>query len=235
MMRHQFVTVLLAAVILSGAARVQGSGCDTVVSRTTLSALSGRRFGSVRVVTLPPVPLPGPAGHLSRLHVRTREKTVRRQPLLAAGDSVDTLRVAESLRRLRCHRYLTDVVIEGTSSDATSPVELTVTTRDGWSTNPSLRVRSNSSTAVGVTERNLFGTGWEATLSIGSEAGRVGIGAALASVDPTLESLPERGRLAETALAVSLDRYINFVDLSRSWGLDGAVFSASLGARGRLV
>lgn len=74
--------------------------------------------------------------------------------------------------------YLTDVFVEGTSCDSAGPVGLTVTTHDGWSTRPTLRVGSNSST-LRLTERNLFGTGREASVSVKSDAGRVGVGAAL--------------------------------------------------------
>lgn len=51
----QLAGVLLSTIILPVTVRAQE--CDTVVSRTSLSALSGRRIQSLRVVTLGPAPL----------------------------------------------------------------------------------------------------------------------------------------------------------------------------------
>src|SRR5687768_14522402 len=90
----------LGALAVSASAAL-GQECAEVASQTSLAALTGRRIAAVRVVTADPEPLPGPAGVLSGLHVRTRESTVRRDLLLVPGDTVDTLKVAESLRRLR--------------------------------------------------------------------------------------------------------------------------------------
>lgn len=178
-MRSRRTTLLRLALvlpaILAGSA-VRAQGCDTVSSRTSLASLSGRRVASVRIVTESPSSLPGPAALLDRLHVRTRERTVRRELLVAAGDTVDTLRVAESLRRLRRLRFLTDPEVRATNCGG--PVSLTVVTRDLWSTRPSVKVRS-ASAAFEVRERNLLGTGRQASLGVRSDRGRIGIGATL--------------------------------------------------------
>lgn len=156
-------------------------GCRRLESRTTLAPLSGRPIASVRVEPLPPPSLPGPAALFDGLHVLTRERTVRRQLRFATGDRVDTLAIAESLRRLRRLRYLGDAFVAGTvcGDSANAPVELTVVTRDAWSTKPSVRLRSSGSGSIGVTERNVLGTGREASLAIRSDAGRIGVGGAL--------------------------------------------------------
>jgi hypothetical protein len=169
--------IVLVALVASAAPLGAQAPCDTTVSRTTLSTMSGRRIGAVDVQTLDPDPLPGAAAALDWIHVRTRDATVRRQLLFAPGDTVDTLRIGESLRRLRHLHYLVDVAVRGTSCSPDVPVHLTVVTRDDWSTKPSIRVRSASSSALGLTERNLFGSGREASVDVSTDAGRVGLGA----------------------------------------------------------
>lgn len=153
--------------------------CDSLSSQTSLATLSGRRIGAVAVVTTDPEPLPGPAAVLNGLHVRTRESTIRRELLVAPGGTVDTLRVAESLRRLRQLRFLVDAEVRAT--DCGGPVDLTFVTRDGWSTKPNVQVGS-STAAVELRERNLLGTGRQATLSLRSDRGRIGVGATI--LDP---------------------------------------------------
>ena len=171
--RHLVYALVLAA----GARSAYAQQCDSLTSRTSLAELSGREVGSLRVTPLAPAPFPGPARVLERLHVRTRDKTVRRQLLIAPGDTVDTLAVAESLRRLRALPYLADAMVRAVTCGS-RPTDLTVVTRDEWSTRPSVQVRSASS-AFELTERNLFGSGREATLGIHSALGRTGVGVAL--------------------------------------------------------
>ena len=130
-----------------------------MTSRTSLSAFAGTPIRSLRIVTQSPQGLPGVGTALDKLHVRTRERTVRRQLLFAAGDTVDTLAVAESVRRLRQDRYLRDVELRGVRCQGA--VDLVVTTRDDWSVKPKLQVRSAGKSELGLTERNLLGSGRE--------------------------------------------------------------------------
>ena len=129
--------------------------------------MAGRRVRSLRIETRNPESLPLALSVLDRLHVRTRDATIRRLMLVTAGDTVDTLRVAESLRRLRQLRYLSDAVVLGTAC-GDGPVDLAVITQDLWSVRPSLQVRSTSQ-ALTLTERNVFGTGREATIGLKSD------------------------------------------------------------------
>src|SRR5256885_11756985 len=99
---------LSLAIAFTGTPRAGAQGCDSVLSRTALAALSGSRVGSVRVETRAPDALPAIVSALDHLHIRTRESTVQRLLLFAPGDTVDTLLVAESMRRLRQLRYLGD-------------------------------------------------------------------------------------------------------------------------------
>jgi len=113
-------------------------------------------------------------GALDRLHVRTRERTVRRQLLFAAGDTVDTLAVAESVRRLRGDRYLRDVELRAVRCRGV--VDLVLVTRDDWSAKPKLQVRSGGNSELGLTERNLLGSGRELSMHMRTQQGRLGVG-----------------------------------------------------------
>ncbi len=165
-----------------------------------VGSLSGRPIAWVHVITHAPDPLPGPAAILDGIHVRTRPNTVRRELLFAAGDTVDSIRVAESMRRLRALRYLANVLLstspagnDACSSSRASVVTLrplaaiglTVTTRDSWSTQPSLRAGGGAAgNVVGLEERNLLGTGRVAKAYLRTDNGRVGAG--VAYIDPWL-------------------------------------------------
>ena len=176
------------------------AACQQATSRTSLAVFSGRRVRSVDVVSVAPPPLPGMAAPASRLHVRTRPATVRRLLLVVPGDTVDTLRVAESLRRIRQQRYLGDAIVEGRSCPGDDgAVRLTVTTHDEWSTKGTLQLRANASQTLALTERNLLGTGRELSLAVRQDAGRTGLGASV--VDPWLLGTRLRAELSRTAYA----------------------------------
>ncbi|HEU4564533.1 MAG TPA: hypothetical protein VFS05_07790 [Gemmatimonadaceae bacterium] len=192
-----------------------GQRCRTVASRTSLAQLSGARIASVDIETRAPDPIRIIGPIVDRLHVTTRESTVRRQLLFAPGDTVDTLRVAESMRRLRGQRYLGDVRVVARRCGDDSPVALTVTTRDLWSTKASVRVQGNSQSVIGLTERNLLGTGREASAYVRTERQRVGVGAAL--IDPWFLGTPLRAVLGTNSYR------------------DGADWFATLGSRQRSV
>ena len=166
---------LIASVCVSCASLARAQQCDTVSSRTSMSAFSGAPIRSLRIVTESPPAFPGVARALDGLHVKTREATVRRQLLFGAGDTLDTLEVGESVRRLRHLRYLRDVELRGVRCGA-GPVDLVLATRDDWSVKPKLQVRSAGKSEVGVTERNLFGSGRELSMHVRSQQGRVGVG-----------------------------------------------------------
>lgn len=156
-----------------------GAACDSVTMRTALGDLSGEPIRKVRVQTLSLPSKSGITALIDRFHVRTREGTVRRHLLFAAGDTVDTLRLAESLRRLRSLRYLSDARITARSCSDDPGVDLDVVTQDVWSTKATLKTSSSSASFIAVTERNLLGSGREATLSVRSDRSRIGVGAAL--------------------------------------------------------
>ena len=171
------LAALALAVPRSAATAQTPSSCAPIVTRTAPGPLSGARIDSVRIVTLPPDPLPGPAAMVEHLHVRTQERIIRRQVRFAAGDTVDTLRIADAMRHLRQRRYLADAWLEARPCNADGGVTLTLTTRDSWSTRPEMRLGASGSATVGLEERNLFGTGRAASLYVRSSRSRLGVGA----------------------------------------------------------
>jgi hypothetical protein len=170
------IVVLPAVLLCSGVAHSQQ--CDSVSSQTSMSAFSGIPIRSVRIVTQAPPEFPGVARALDNLHVRTREATIRRQIRFRAGEPLDTLAVGESIRRLRRLRYLRDVVLSGVRCDG-GPVDLVLSTRDDWSVKPKVQVGSAGKSEIGVTERNLLGSGRELSMHVRSQQGRVGAGVTL--------------------------------------------------------
>ena len=191
----------------------------TPVPLSDLGSLHGRAISALTVTTSPPDRMPGAAGALGALHVRTGEATIRRQFLLRQGEPFDTLRAIESIHRLKRQTYLADVSLEvkqcaGAAGEIPT-VELRLTTRDSWSTRPTIKVRSSSTASAGLEERNVFGTGRSIKTYISSDAGRTGVG--IAYSDPWLFNSP----LSAT--------------VSRNAYRDGHDWRASLGTRERSV
>jgi hypothetical protein len=150
-------------------------------SRSSLASLSGARITSVEVVTEGPE-LPGLTHLGAPLHPVSRETTVRRQLLFAPGDTVDTLMIGETMRRLRRQRTFTDAVLLARQCGDSAGVGLVLRTRDSWTLRPTARLRSASSLSLGIEERNLLGTG--RTISLTSEMSNRGPGAAVSLTDP---------------------------------------------------
>jgi hypothetical protein len=166
--------------------------CAVTESRSSLAALSGARISSIDVRSEGPS-LPGLARLAAPLHPASREQTIRRQLLFAPGDTVDTLLVGETMRRLRRQRLFSDAVLLARRCDGSTGVGLVVQTRDSWTLRPTARLRSASSLSLGVEERNLFGTG--RTVAVTSEMSRRGTGAGVSLVDPWLFGSDVAGNL----------------------------------------
>lgn len=160
--------------------------CDTTVTRTTAGNLSGARIRSLVIRTEGPPAIPGVGRIASHLHATTRVATVRRDLRFTERDTVDTVQVGESMRRLRQRSYLRDAVLTGVRCGGDS-VDVYLTTRDRWSLSASVSVQSNTSYG-GLDERNLFGTGREGSVLIASRQGK--LGGALGYTDPYLLNLP---------------------------------------------
>jgi len=173
-----FIPIWVAGV-RPAAASAQGAGaCDTIVFRTPDSSFSGATIRSLTLRTHWGDPDDtGWRAVARRLHVRTRESTIRQSLLFAPGDTVDTLRVAESLRRLRARPYLNDASITARSCEGSPDIDLTVNTNDAWSIKTTVQTGSRNDASVSITERNLMGTGREASFQLRSDQSRLGAGA----------------------------------------------------------
>ncbi|GJG87721.1 hypothetical protein tb265_29020 [Gemmatimonadetes bacterium T265] len=174
--------------------------CRRVESRTNLAEVSGRTIGTLDVVAgAPQTPrVPFLARLAGRTHVRTQQRTLRRFLLIAPRDTVDTLRVAESLRRLRRLGYLDDVLLVANDCGPATPLAVTLLARDAVSLRPDLRFNTGTrpdagtgttaappqSYSAGFAERNLLGTGRD--LSAAAIGTRDRNGFAVAASDPAV-------------------------------------------------
>ena len=171
------LSIALAAAVLPGILLGQEPPqCTVLKSEVTLGPVSGHRIDSVFVETAKPH-LGRLASLLEKIHVRTRPDVIRRELLFAPGDTVDTLSVAESLRRLRKLSFLDYARVEARQcpTQTGESLALTVVTRDSWTTRPDIR-GSSVSPRVGLTERNLFGTGRTVGIDLASRNGTLGAG-----------------------------------------------------------
>ena len=157
--------------------------CAVLESRSSLATLSGARISSVEIISDRPL-LPGPAERLSMLHIASQPSLIRRQVLFAAGDTIDTLLVGETMRRLRSQHIYSDAVLLATRCDPEGPVAVVLRTRDSWTLRPSLRLRTGNQLSVGIEDRNFMGTGRAITVS--REMTVRGVGASGALTDPFL-------------------------------------------------
>jgi len=97
----------------------------------------------------------------NRLHIITREGTVRKQLLFEPGDRYVKRLADESERILRQNKYLHDAKIRPISV-TDGVVDLSVTTRDLWSLTPEIslaRSGGENRTRFGLEESNLLGRG----------------------------------------------------------------------------
>jgi hypothetical protein len=166
-----------------GARRARADECAILESRASLAALSGARIASLEIVSEGPT-LPGLSHLAAGLHPVSRTATIRRQLLFAPGDTVDTLLVGETMRRLRRQRILSDAVLLAQRCEPSGAAGLVLKTRDSWTLRPTARLRSASSLSIGVEEKNLFGSG--RTVAVTSEMSKWGNGAGVTLVDPWL-------------------------------------------------
>lgn len=95
------------------------------------------------------------------LHITTRPYVIRREVLFKPGQLIDSLQIAETERNLRARRLFTEVTIDTVRRD--NRLAAVVRTRDGWTTVPRISFSAASDGTVtatlGVTDRNLLGTG----------------------------------------------------------------------------
>ncbi|MDQ6611068.1 MAG: hypothetical protein M3Y64_01435, partial [Gemmatimonadota bacterium] len=145
---------------------------------------NARPIRHVDIVTNGPHSLRVVGTAFDRMHARTRAGTVRRELLFAPGQRLDSLAVAESLRRLRELGFLDDVFLVARAcngpTDADS-VDVTVVTRDAWSASVSGSTHM-SGASIGLAERNVLGTG--RTVRLGLQADHNGFNRSIGVRDP---------------------------------------------------
>ncbi len=98
---------------------------------------------------------------VNKLHIKTREETIRHQVLFAAGEPLVRTRLEETERNLRALPFIQDasVEVEDVGSDGAT---IKIRTSDVWSTRVNVRVSSAGGATTGgfaVSERNLLGFG----------------------------------------------------------------------------
>ncbi len=175
--------VLPALLCIVSVRPLAAQNCAVVTSRTSLAALAGRRIDSVKIVTAAPEAFPGPLRVIDALHVRTRDRTVRRLLLFRPGEAVDSLAVVETLRRLREGRLFTDVSLAATDCGPDAATTITVFTRDVWTTRPRITIRATGANSIGFEERNFLGTGRAVSISLARDQGRLASVASLSDPD----------------------------------------------------
>ncbi|NNF39781.1 MAG: hypothetical protein HKN64_00285 [Woeseiaceae bacterium] len=97
----------------------------------------------------------------NRWHIVTKDKVIKKQLLVASGDTYSARKIDESERILRSNQYLFDASIEPLRY-ANGVVDLAVKTRDVWTLSPDVSVSRSGGenrTKYGLEETNLFGRG----------------------------------------------------------------------------
>lgn len=107
----------------------------------------------------------------NRLHIQTRDSTVRKQLLFKTGDRYQGRLLEESERLLRATRYLLDAQIEPVAFHD-GVVDIEVVTQDVWTFNPGVsfgRKGGVSTSGFELEELNLLGLGTQ--LGVGFKSG----------------------------------------------------------------
>ncbi len=119
----------------------------------------------------------------NKLHIRTREDTLRRSLLFKSGEPLSLQLIEETERLLRNNRYLYSVHIEATNYQD-GVVDIKVTTRDTWTLDPGIslsRQGGANSSSVSLKEYNLLGTGIALGINRSSSVDRKGTEATIAN------------------------------------------------------
>jgi hypothetical protein len=99
----------------------------------------------------------------NKVHVPTHDPVIESAVLFKVGDRYDSRVLAESARTLRGRGYLADVKVGPENYDAAAnTVAVDVHVRDAWTLAPELKFShrgGQSEWAIGLDDRNLFGTG----------------------------------------------------------------------------
>ncbi|HSD08964.1 hypothetical protein [Flavobacterium sp.] len=95
----------------------------------------------------------------NRLHIKTKKIAIHNLLLIKKNTPYDSYKMEESERIIRSQKYVTAVRITNQlAGKASDSVDVTIRVLDSWSTIPRFSI-SNNQVAVGVKEKDFFGTG----------------------------------------------------------------------------
>lgn len=195
----------------------------------------GARIGEVRILAKDifdesnPGESSAPYRLANRLHIETRESTIRSQLLFAPGDVYSERLVAESARALRRQGYLSQSDIAPVAWHD-GVVDIEVRSSDVWSTNPGIswsRAGGHNDFSFQLEEQNLFGRGKSLQLEYASNVDRSG--ASLQWRDPAVfgsrwtSSVALASRDDGQGWALAIDR--PFYSMSTTWNAGVAASS----------
>jgi hypothetical protein len=117
---------------------------------------------------------------VNRLHLRTRESTLKAQLLFRPGDRLDPQKLYETERNLRARSYLSQAFVMP-EARCGNHVDVVVVTQDAWTTQPiftASRAGGESEARFGLVEGNVAGTGAQVSVQYekGSERNRLAYG-----------------------------------------------------------
>jgi len=121
--------------------------CDSTWREASIGSLSGRTIADVKIVTSDPMLGPGPLALVRAAHVQTKPWAIRRMLGLTIGGRLDTLEVAEGIRRIRASKEFDHVALEERGCEGSDSVDLRLVTQDLWSAGIDARNRCSSSGA----------------------------------------------------------------------------------------
>lgn len=175
------------ALALGGAARAAAA----TAADDTLAALEGRPIAAIHLEVgdvFDPVPdgALGPFYRLAnRLHLRSREATVRAHIVIERGEPFSRRRLEQQERVLRGLDFLQPVGWR--AAPAGDSVVVWIRTRDAWTTQPELNLERGGGRqfgTFGISERNLLGLG--KTLAVYYSEQPEGISRRIALADPAV-------------------------------------------------
>lgn len=209
----------------------QDAGAGSIPDDATLEA-NGAVFGEVIVHAgdIFDPEAPGESNVVFRIankiHVNTREGTIRHQLPFRPGDRYSRSALEEAGRILRANGYLYDATIRPVRYDG-ERVDVEVKTRDVWTLGFGLgvgRAGGANSTRFGVDDQNFFGTGKDVAIRYSSDVDRTET--LYRYRDPNLFGTKGRMQISYSDLSdgkssfYSLDR--PFYSLSTRWALGAA-------------
>jgi len=233
--------------LLLGARVTSAQDCTATTTRTTLHGFDSAIIRNVTVATGAPFQSPLMPRRLVAMRRTTEARLVLRQLLFKPGERIDTLRIAETLRRLRAQRLYADVALEARRCAGSDSVDLWLSTRDLWTLHPLARIVPPNQISIGAEDRNVAGTGQ--SVQITSDQTMRGHGGMVAYTNPWLggTDILTGFRFSDVAGNHLARAFVRHHEVSQfdPWRVEGAVsrqtFSGAaltsqlLGIRGRAV